>query len=404
MGLRTFLSTSALVFGAGSLLLLLLTVIPIPVYRLWPLSLGAIELSLWFGIAGLLGAVLGVVTLREGSTAVGSAALISGVLALGLGVIPPVRAHAAANREGVPLSATDYFLGWRHSPPAVEVQRDIVFGNVDGEPLRLDLYQGAGTPREHRPAMVIIHGGSWSGGAKGEFQRFSRAMAGEGMAVFDVDYRLAGPDRRFPAQIGDVKCAIGWIKQNADAYRVDPDRIVLVGRSAGGQLALLAAYAPDNPGLPASCAAGDTSVGAVISYYAPVDQIWGYTHPAKHDLIQGAATLRNYIGGTPDDMADAYRLASPHLQVTSQAPPTLIFHGGHDRLVSVQHAYFLRDALRGAGAPHRLVVLPWADHGFDYFFDGWGSQITRPIIRDFLATHLRGSSTSTRPATVADRP
>ena len=265
MGLRIFLSTSALVFGAGSLLLLLLTVIPITVYRLWPLSLGAIELSLWFGIAGLLGVVLGVVTLREGSTAVGSAALISGVLAFGLGIIPPMRAHAAANREAVPLSATDYFLGWRRSHPAVEVQRDIVFGTIDGEPLRLDLYQEAETLQERRPAMVIIHGGSWSGGAKGEFQRFSRAMAGEGMAVFDVDYRLAGPDRRFPAQIGDVKCAIGWIKQNANAYRVDPDRIVLVGRSAGGQLALLAAYAPDNPGLPASCAAGDTSVRAVMS-------------------------------------------------------------------------------------------------------------------------------------------
>ena len=122
------------------------------------------------------------------------------------------------------------------------------------------------------------------------------------------------------------------------------------------------------------------------------------------DLIQGAATLRNYIGGTPDDMADAYRLASPHLQVTDQAPPTLIFHGGHDRLVSVQHAYFLRDALRGAGIPHRLVVLPWTDHGFDYFFDGWGSQITRPIIRDFLTTHLRGSPANTRRATAAARP
>ena len=171
-------------------------------------------------------------------------------------------------------------------------------------------------------------------------------------------------------------------------YQVDPDRIVLVGRSAGGQIALFTAYSPGNPALPTACPTGDTSVRAVIALYAPVDQLWGYTHPAKPDLIQGAAKLRNYLGGTPDDMPEIYRLASPNLQVTSQTPPTLIIHGGHDRLVSVQHASFLHDALEGAGVPNRLVILPWADHGFDLFFDGWGSQIVQPIIRDFLAANL----------------
>lgn len=385
---RMLLSTIALVFGGGALLLNLFSVVPIPIYRLWPISIGAIELSLWLGVAGMLGALLGLVALRTGSTTTGTIALVCGLLAFGLGLIPPLRARTTAAQQGVPLSLGRYFFGWRSPAPAVEIQRDIVYNATGGDTLRLDLYQPTGAAQGRRGAMVVVHGGSWNAGAKGEFSAFSRTMAGEGLVVFDVDYRLAGPDQRFPVQIGDVKCAIGWIKQNADTYQIDPDRIVLVGRSAGGQIALLTAYSPGNPALPAACPADDTSVRAVIAFYAPVDQQWGYTHPAKPDLIQGSAKLRNYLGGTPDDMPETYRLASPNLQVTPQTPPTLIIHGGNDRLVSAQHASFLRDALEGVGVPNRLVILPWADHGFDIFFDGWGSQIIQPIIRDFLDANL----------------
>jgi acetyl esterase/lipase len=404
MGLRILLTTIALVLASGTLLLNLLTIVPILVYRLWPYSLGAIELSLWIGLAGFVGALLAFIALQVGSSTAGRIALVCGLLAFGLGIIPPLRARTAALQEGVRLSASRYFFGWRRLAPAVDVRRDIVYGQAGGEMLHLNMYQSVGVAQGRRPAMVIIHGGSWSGGAKGELDRFSRAMAGEGLVVADIDYRLAGPNRRFPTQVGDVKCAIGWIKQNADAYHIDPARIVLVGRSAGGQLALLAAYTPGNPALQPSCPAGDTTVSAVIAYYAPVDQIWGYTHPAKPDLINGAATLRTYLGGTPDSIPDAYRLASPHLQVTSQSPPTLIIHGGHDRLVGVQHAYFLREALERTGIPNRLVVLPWADHGFDFFFDGWGSQITQPIIHDFLDAYVRGSRQSAHPAIEQDHP
>jgi acetyl esterase/lipase len=235
----------------------------------------------------------------------------------------------------------------------------------------------------------VIHGGSWSGGAKGELPALSHALAGQGYAVFDVEYRLVGAGRRFPMQVGDVKCAIGWVKRHAATYGVAPERIALLGRSAGGQLALLAAYTADNAALPPSCSEEDSSVRAVIAYYAPVNLTWGYNNPARPDVIDGPATLRRYLGGTPAGMPETYRLASPDLHVGPASPPTLVLHGAHDRLVGVRHARFLREALEWAGVPHRVVVLPWADHGFDFFFDGWGSQITQPIMRDFLQTHLR---------------
>ena len=174
-------------------------------------------------------------------------------------------------------------------------------------------------------------------------------MAGEGLVVFDIDYRLAGPEQRFPVQIGDIKCAIGWVKQHAATYQVDPDRIVLVGRSAGGQIALSTAYSAANPALQPACSTGDTSVQAVIALYAPVDLIWGYNNPSKPDLIQGSAKLRNYLGGTPDDMPERTDSPHPGCRSAQLTPPTLIIHGGRDRLVGVQHTAFLRVALQAAG-------------------------------------------------------
>ena len=92
-----------------------------------------------------------------------------------------------------------------------------------------------------RPAIIVIHGGSWSSGDKSDFPRWNGWLVEHGFAIFDIQYRLA-PQPNWQTATSDVKCAIGWVKRNADHYGVDPDRIALLGRSAGGHLALLAAY------------------------------------------------------------------------------------------------------------------------------------------------------------------
>ena len=374
----------------GALILTLLTIVPAPSYAIWRVSVGAIELSLWLGALGLMGALLGILLLRS-SNILGSLILICGMAAFGLGLLPFLRARTTAAHEGQRLSLIRYFTGFLRPAPAIEIIRDLVFAEVDGQSLRLDVYRrppSAGTSGSGAPAVVVAHGGSWSGGAKGEFPAWSHALADAGYVVFDVEYRLAGPGRHSPIQAGDVKCAIGWVKRNAAAYGVAPDRIALLGRSAGGQLALLAAYTPNNQAATASCPSDDTSVQAVVSFYAPVDLTWGYNNPSRPDLINGQTTLSNYVGGAPTNDAQAYLLASPSTHVNVATPPTLVIHGGHDRIVGVQHTGFLEEALKAAEVPHRVVRLPWADHGFDFFFDGWGSQIAQPIIRDFLGEHL----------------
>jgi len=390
MFMRFAVASAGTVLSLGALILTLLTVVPAPSYAIWRISVGAIELSLGLGLLGLLGALLGILLVRS-SNIVGSLILICGIAAFGLGLLPFLRARTTAAREGQRLSIARYFTGFLSSALDVEITRDLVFAEVDGQSLRLDIYRSppsSGTLGAAAPAVIVAHGGSWSGGAKGEFAAWSRALARDGYVVFDVEYRLASPGRHFPIQAGDVKCAIGWVKRNAAEYGVDPGRIALLGRSAGGQVALLAAYTPNSPAAPASCPSDDTSVQAAIAFYAPVDLTWGYNNPSRPDLINGQATLSNYIGGVPANDAQAYLLASPSTHVNATTPPTLVIHGGHDRIVGVQHAAFLEEALKAADVPHRVVRLPWADHGFDLFFDGWGSQIVQPIIRDFLGEHL----------------
>jgi acetyl esterase/lipase len=238
-----------------------------------------------------------------------------------------------------------------------------------------------------RPAVVVVHGGSWSGGDKTDFPQWDRWLVEQGYAVFDIQYRIA-PQPNWQTAAADVKCAIGWVKRNAAAYNVDPERLALLGRSAGGHLALLAAYTPGDPALPPSCDAPDTTVQTVISLYGPADLVWGYNNPARPDVIDGPGTLRRFLGGTPESAADAFRIASPITHVSAATPPTLLLHGGRDQLVGQHHAELLSAALQEAGAQERTLFIPYGQHGFDYNFYGWSGQLIRPVIRNWLQTYL----------------
>jgi acetyl esterase/lipase len=239
------------------------------------------------------------------------------------------------------------------------------------------------------PAVIVIHGGSWKGGEKSDFASYDRWLAAGGRVVFDVEYRLANGAQRFPAQVLDIKCAIAWVKSHAAQYHVDPERLALLGRSAGGQLALLAAYTANDPTLqPRSCDAQDTSVRAVISFYGPTDMAWDYTHPGRPDVIDTPRVFENYLGGSPASAPQAYASASPVEHVGPQSPPTLFLHGGHDQLVRPENVERIMPKLAAAGVAVTYVYLPWANHGFDYNFNGWGSQIAQAEIDKFLDGHL----------------
>jgi acetyl esterase/lipase len=379
-----FAGSIALVLSTVALLLTVWIVVPAPHYRLWQLAVGAGEWSLWFGTLALVGVALGLIAVSHGSRWPAWIAVAVGLIAIGLSLSPPLVSLPVGREHGAELSLRRY-LGLGESPPRI-TPREITFATVDGQPLALDLYQPDDSP-EPRPAIVVVHGGSWSGGRKSDFPRWNDWLVAQGFAVFDVEYRLA-PQPNWQTATGDVKCAIGWITQHAAEFNIDPDRIVLLGRSAGGHLALLAAYTPGHESLPPSCDSSPTAVRAVISFYGPADLIWGYNNPADPDVIDGPGTLRRFLGGDPESARDAFVIASPVTHVDARTPPTLLLHGSRDQLVGQHHAEILTERLTAASVTHETIFVPYGQHGFDFNINGWGSQIAQDAIRRFLVTHV----------------
>ncbi len=386
--LRLLIVISALMCGIFAAFTTLWIVVPAPAYQLWLVAVVASEWSLWFGAIGLIGAGLSLFALMRGSHRVIALVVVLGLLAAVLALIPPLQAWRVAQANDVHLSLRRYVFGTNNAHGKPDSQT-LVYATIDGQTLKLDAYLPARVSNEmaHRAAIIVVHGGSWNGGDKSDFPQWDEWLAKQGYAVFDVEYRLA-PQPNWKTATGDIKCAIGWVKHNASRFNVDPERIALLGRSAGGHLALLAAYAYADESLPPSCDAPDTKVSAVIALYAPTDLRWAYDHPANQRVIDGPATLRRFLGGDPQTAMKPFEIASPVTHVNEKTPPTLLFHGGQDQLVREENMKLLEQQLAVARVPHKAVFIPYAQHGFDYKFDGWGSQIAQPVMLRFLQTNL----------------
>lgn len=256
----------------------------------------------------------------------------------------------------------------------VRQTKGIQFAAPDGIPLYLDVYSPPQLGKY--PTLVIIHGGGWQGGRRSEVSQFSRYIAAQGYTVFTIDYRLA-PRYRFPTQLKDVQTALTFIQEHSDEYEVDPERIALMGRSAGGHLATLAAYQPD--GIP---------IRGVISYYAPLDLVAAYTNVPYPALIDIREVLENFLGGSPQELPQLYHDASPNSYVRKAVPPTLLVHGSRDQIVKAEFGRDLYNQLRAVGSTAVMLEIPWAEHSFDGIFNGVSNQLALYYTERFLAWTL----------------
>ncbi|MBA3952807.1 MAG: alpha/beta hydrolase [Rubrobacter sp.] len=349
------------------------------------------ETSLLLTAFALFGLFMAALAHRAGApkSSLVAAGLCAATVAVSL--MPVAQAWKDASAEGVSLSLPGYFAG-----PAFAADRSpetVTYARPGGEELEADVWRppgggpaGEADAAKGRPAVIVVHGGGWRSGERGDFPRWNAWLASKGYVVFDIDYRLSPPPswRDAPA---DVRCAVGWVKENAARYGVDPERVALMGRSAGGHLALLTAYTQGSAPTPGCDARNlqDTGVAAAVAFYPPTDL-------ARLSSLGYLGGMDRFIGGTQDAIPERYRLLSPVLRVDPRAPPTFLAHGGDDQIVPPGQSELLADRLREAGVPHRLVELPWANHTFDFLWGGWGSQITRSTLQEFLEVHLETPS------------
>lgn len=270
--------------------------------------------------------------------------------------------------------------------------RDIPFWTVPGTNRQLlcDIWQPPTAVTPSGLAIVYLHGSAWYLLDKDYGTRpFFRQLAAQGHVVMDVAYRLV-PEVDIYGMVADVKRAVAWMKGNAARYGVDPAQVVLAGASAGGHLALLAAYAPTHPALtPPDVLPDDLTVRAVVSYYGPTDLRSCYEHleqtrliglppieigmpgaaEMKKDMVQ-AGRLDALLGGHLFDVPDVYALASPVTHVTRHSPPTLLIQGQADLITPAEATRVLYRHLLASGIPAVNVIYPWTNHAFDLLLPG----------------------------------
>ncbi|WP_276133914.1 alpha/beta hydrolase [Polluticoccus soli] len=238
--------------------------------------------------------------------------------------------------------------------------------------LALDYYPSA--MQGNRPCIVVVHGGSWKGGDSKQLPELNSELAKQGYNVAAINYRKA-PQCHSPGPLEDTRAAITYLRTNAVALHIDTSKFVMLGRSAGGQIALLAAYTFKNMG-----------IKGAISYYGPADMIWGYQNPAI--IYNSCEVLEDYIGDTYEKLPSEYRASSPFEAVDSSTVPTLLIHGKNDVLVAYGHSTRLVERLDKYGVPNYLLTLPWATHGCDYTLNGPSGQLATYSVERFLATLL----------------
>lgn len=216
---------------------------------------------------------------------------------------------------------------------------------------KMDIYLPAGRTKAATRALVLIHGGSWTSGNKSDLtayiDSFRRRMPD--VAIFNLNYRLIRQGVPFSVQEEDIRNAVATIRGAADEYVFNPNEVILLGVSAGAHLALLEGY--KRP----------AGIRAIIDFFGPTDLVAMYRQP-WHPMIP--FLVQSVTGTTPDEQPKLFEDASPIFHVGAGNPPTLIFHGLRDGIVSPEQSRALAAALKRAGVRHQLITYPEAGHGW----------------------------------------
>jgi acetyl esterase/lipase len=325
-------------------------------------------------------------------------------------------------RRGLPAIGSNQFrktmlsfpwiVLWRESTHYIW-QQDVFIGEYleTGDEILADLWLPSKTANRSGAGIIYLHGSGWHYADKDFGTRhFFQHLAAQGHVIADVAYTLA-PKADLFGMVADVKRAIGWMKNHAHELKIDPNRIVLMGGSAGGHLALLAGYTPNHPQLDPPDVTSDTSVCGIVSYYGPPDLVAQFDRFNELPGLTGKSNferafmaylesrfgfepvpvhrlLPEFLGGMPSQIPDLYAFGSPSNHIGQHCPPTLLLQGAHDFSGAVPEVRKLYTALRDAGQAAFLFELPDTEHGFDLYKPRWSpaAQAATYVTERFLAT------------------
>lgn len=252
-------------------------------------------------------------------------------------------------------------------PDSIQAVFDIRYADSDNPRQRLDLLLPKEPAEEGPlPLIVFIHGGGWRGGNRREGLRYLAHMMADGhYAGATIGYRFSS-EAVWPAQIHDCKAAIRWLRANAKEHNLDPDRIAVIGPSAGGHLAAMLGTTGDVERLNGKLGPHtdvDAKVACVVDEYGPTDLLAMSELPGDLDHDAAASPESRLVGGPLQERKAAARDASPISYVSALDPPFLIIHGTDDPLVPFDQSERFYEELQQVGVTAHLIRVQGGGHG-----------------------------------------
>ena len=260
---------------------------------------------------------------------------------------------------------TDLVIGTR-----VQTIRNVVFSTSDSVELKLDIYRP--TTKDRLPLVVMIHGGGWFSGDKGNLADHAREIALSGFVAASINYRLA-PAYKFPAQLNDCISAIEFLLENEKEFGFDANRMGLWGYSAGAHLSALVAYG-DERCFEAPSRADWPRPRCVVLGGTPCDLT---LLPEENQL------LVPLLGSTRKENPQIYENASPMSYVQESQIPSFFFHGDRDLIVPYDPAKAMHDALLMSNTPSEFMTVKGHGHLFTFL-----NSAARKSAIEFLREHL----------------
>jgi acetyl esterase/lipase len=257
----------------------------------------------------------------------------------------------------------------------------------------LDIYlpnEGDG----HFPAVLFLHGGGWSGGSRADKQSapFMHGLA-RGYAVVTVGYRLV-PRIKYPENLFDVKSALRWLRENADTYLIDPERVALAGASAGAHLALMAAFTQGVAVFEGAPLGSACKIRAVVDQFGPTDFLKsdaqfsesGYPRmaPPPPGEPDGSDVM---FGAAKSEIPNLVRVMNPIDNVHPGVPPVLIQHGRYDPVVPYRQSEALFEKISRVADEKRAVLDLYED--FLHADPGFSEEESVGKIFAFLDAHVK---------------
>ncbi len=265
------------------------------------------------------------------------------------------------------LASVAFFSSAAFAAEGARDIKDVVYAQVGGKPLALDLHLPAGNKA---PTLVVyLHGGAWQNGNKTQYPAF---LVERGFAVASLDFRST-TEAPFPANLHDIKAGIRFLRAKAKDYGYRTERIALVGASSGGHLAALAGVTNGNAELEGS--EGDyrdqsSSVQAIVSFFGASNLTTILAQSTPGGLEVRAPALQKLFGGTPEQKSQLAKLASPVFHVDRRDPPLMLLHGDQDAQMPINQMHELDGAYAAAGLKAETLVLHGVGHDAGPFFQG----------------------------------